>query len=132
MKRSVSSTAAALLLVLAACSGDTGPTGPGGPQGPVGPAGPQGPQGASADVQSQMVQLDASGDGVLRFVGFQVESTVVTCWMSDTPAGPWLGIATDVGSGISCGVSNSGSDLLVILIGGVPGWWFLATAAAAG
>jgi len=79
-----------------------------------------------------MIRLDTNGDGALRFTGLQVESTVVTCWISDSTAGPWLGIATDLGSGLSCGVSNSGSDLLVVLIGGAPGWWFLATAAAAG
>ncbi len=69
---------------------------------------------------------------VLRFTGLQVESTVVTCWISDSTAGPWLGISTDTSAGISCGVVNSGSDLLVLLVGGIPGWWFLATAAAAG
>ena len=129
MKRSI---AVVLLALCAGCSGDVGPTGPGGPQGPIGPAGQQGPPGASASVQSQMIRIGSGGSAVLRFTGLQVESTVVNCWMSDDVAGPWLGIATDVGSGLSCGVSNSGSDLLVLLVGGVPGWWFLATTAAAG
>ena len=131
MKRSVFSTAAALLFV-AGCSGDIGPTGPGGPQGPIGPTGPQGPQGASAEIQSQMVLIGSGGTAVLRFTGLQVASSVVTCWISDSTAGPWLGISTDTSAGISCGVVNSGSDLLVLLVGGIPGWWFLATAAAAG
>ena len=79
-----------------------------------------------------MILIAADGSALLTFVGLQVENTVVTCWMSDNTAGPWLAIATDLASGVSCGVSNMGSNLGVAIIGGVPGWWFLATAAAGG
>ena len=127
--------AAVLLLVLAGCSGDDGATGPTGPAGPTGATGlegatgPEGPPGASAEVQSQMIQIGTDGSAGLNFTGLQVESTVVTCWMSDSTGGPWLAIASDVSANIACGTLDSGPDLLVLLIGGVPGWWFLATAA---
>jgi len=121
--------AAVLILALAGCEGDPGPTGPQGPEGPAGPAGPEGPSGASAEVQSQMVQIAADGTAALTFSGLQIESAVVTCWMSDNPGGPWLGIATDTYSEIACGTDNSGAELDVMLIGGVPDWWFMATAA---
>ena len=77
-----------------------------------------------------MVQIAGEGTAELTFAGFQVESTVVTCWMSDNPSGPWLGVATDTYSEIACGTNNDGTDLFVGLIGGLPGWWFMATAAA--
>ena len=126
MRRGVSCVAAVLLLAIAGCEGDPGPTGP---AGPAGPAGPEGPPGASAEIQSQMVQIATDGTAVVTFAGLQAESAVVTCWVSDNTGGPWLGIATDTFSEIACGTDNVGPDLDVILIGGVPGWWFMATAA---
>ena len=129
MKRGVSCIAAVLLMAIAACEGDAGPTGPPGPTGPAGPAGPEGPPGASAEVQSQMVQIAADGTAAVTFAGLQAESAVVTCWVSDNTGGPWLGIATDTFSEVACGTLNSGANLDVVLIGGVPGWWFMATAA---
>ena len=106
------------------CSGDIGPVGP------TGPAGPQGQPGVSADVQSQMVRITSDGTAVVGFAGLQVEDAVVNCWMSDSTAGPWLAIATDLFTGLSCGAGNSGPDLRVGLVGGIAGWWFLVTVVA--
>ena len=126
MKPTSSFMVALLLLVLAGCSGDTGPTGP------AGATGPDGPPGAPAEVQSQMIMIGTDGSAGLTFDGLQVENTVVTCWISDNTGGPWLAIAADTSSGIACATADIGSDLGVLLIGGIPGWWFLATAAAGG
>lgn len=135
MKRSalfVLLAAAAAMFMIAGCSGDAGPAGPTGIQGPTGPTGPQGPQGASAEVSSQMIQIAGDGTAVLLFPALQVETTVLNCWIASTAAGPWLSVATDLLSGLSCGASNSGPDLFVLLIGGPPGWQFLATVVTTG
>lgn len=116
------------VLALVACSGDAGPTGPAGVAGPAGPQGPPGLPGVSASISWGMVTLDASGGGVITFTGAQVTSSVITCYTSSSSAGPWLVVALDFVFGQSCGALNSGSDLLVIMINGVPGFFFLATA----
>lgn len=127
-----------LALAIGACKGDVGPTGPAGPQGPTGAQGvpgdpgPPGLPGASATIWWGIATLDANGEGSLLFSDAQVEGSVITCYLGDSSAGPWLVIATDVTSGLACGVSNVGPDLLVMLIGGVPGWFFLVTLAKAG
>ena len=79
-----------------------------------------------------MVQIASDGTAALLFLGLQVETTVLNCWISETVAGPWLSVATDVLTGLACGASNSGSDLFVLLIGGPPGWQFLATVVTTG
>ena len=76
-----------------------------------------------------METINGAGSAVVSFDNTQVETSVITCYMSDSTAGPWLVIATDVGSSISCASQNSGTSLRVALIKGVPGWWFLATVA---
>ncbi len=115
-------------LAFGACSGDAGPTGPAGPAGPAGPQGPPGLPGVSASISWGMVTLDAGGGGVITFTGAQVNSSVITCYTSSSASGPWIVVAVDFVFGQSCGASNSGSDLVVIMINGVPGWFFLATA----
>jgi hypothetical protein len=71
---------------------------------------------------------------VISFTNAQVETSVVNCYISDSTQGPWLKVALDTNpnfAGTSCGVMNSGSSMRVALINGIPGWWFLATAAMA-
>ena len=128
-----------LVLVLSAlafvgCSGDTGPTGPAGPTGstgaigPVGPTGPAGLDGASALISWGMVVLDSGGDGTITFTNTQVAGSVVNCYTSSSADGPWL-LKAD-GATIFCGSGDSGTSLLVSLLDGIPGWFFLATVAA--
>ncbi len=53
MRRSIGYLVLAMLLLLAACTGEAGeagPAGPAGPEGPAGPAGPAGADGADADL----------------------------------------------------------------------------------
>jgi hypothetical protein len=78
-----------------------------------------------------MALIGPDGSAELVFAGLQVEDTVVACWTSDTREGPWFSIATDVTYGLSCLATNVGPDLVIEIIGALPGWWFLATVAAA-
>ena len=119
------------VLALASCSGDTGPTGPAGVAGPQGPQGPPGLPGAPAEISWGMVTLNGSGGGVITFTDTQVTSSVITCYTSDSSLGPWIVVAVEFTFDLACGASNSGPDLLVIMVNGVPGWFFLATAATA-
>jgi hypothetical protein len=73
------------------------------------------------------VQLDGNGEGTLVFPDAQIEGSVITCYTSNSSTGPWLVIATDTYEGIACGAVNNGSDMLVMMTGGVPYWYFLAT-----
>ena len=79
-----------------------------------------------------MVTLDASGDGTITFTGTQVASSVITCYTSDSASGPWLIVADGFSSTSSfCGAGDSGADLVVVMINGIPGWFFMATVAGA-
>lgn len=113
-----------LPLALLACTGDQGPMGPQGPQGPEGPEGPPGP-GSTMFVQTATVGSDGSAE--VSFPGLQVESSLVNCWLSDEPDGPWSKIGTDI-DGPQCGARNSGNDMLVRIAGAPPGWHFMVTA----
>ena len=127
-----------LSLALAGCKGDVGPVGPAGPAGPAGAQGipgdqgPPGLPGAPAEIWWGIVTLDAAGEGGIIFADAQVEGSVITCYTSDSSAGPWLVIATDTFSSIACGAFNSGPDLVVALVGGVQGWFLLVTLAKVG
>jgi hypothetical protein len=123
------------VLAFTACSGDAGPTGPAGPAGPAGPTGaigPQGPAGLDSSVIWGTEVIDGAGNAVLTATNVQVETSVINCYTSDSLAGPWLVVATDVGSGLACGAQNSGANLAVALVGGVPGWFFLVTLVSVG
>lgn len=115
-----------LALAVGACEGPAGPAGPQGDQGPPGLPG------APASLSWGIVTLDSNGDGSVLFSDAQVETSVITCYTSNSSAGPWLVIATDVTSGMACGASNIGSDLGVALVGGIPGWFLLVTLAKGG
>lgn len=121
-----------LSLVLTGCEGPVGPAGPAGIQGIPGDQGPPGLPGASAEIWWGIVTLDANGEGGVLFPDAQVEGSVITCYTSNSSAGPWLVVATDLSSGLACEAVNSGADLAVALIGGVPGWFLLVTLAKAG
>lgn len=121
-----------ILLITAACEGPVGPQGPQGSAGPQGIQGPPGLPGVSAEIWWGRVVLDANGEGTVVFPDAQVEGSVVSCYTSNSSTGPWLTIATDVYADISCGAMNSGSDLLIMMNGGIPNWYFLATLAKAG
>ena len=124
--------AVSLALAIGGCEGPIGPAGPQGAQGVPGDQGPPGLPGAPASLWWGVVTLDINGEGVILFSDAQVETSVITCYTSDSSVGPWLVIATDVTAGIACGSGNVGPDLLVGLVGGVPGWFFLVTLAKGG
>ena len=107
-------------LTIAACAGDTGPAGPAGPQGPPGL------DGTLASVSFGIVVIDGAGDAELIATNAQVETSVINCYTGPSVAGPWILIAADVDA-IVCGAENVGSNMLVALAGGIPGWFFLAT-----
>jgi hypothetical protein len=124
-------TLLALAFLISACEGPMGPVGPSGVQGAQGP---QGLPGEAAQIAWDRIRLGSDGGGVISFSNAQVETSVVNCYISDSTNGPWLKVAFDTNpnfSGTSCGVANSGNSMRVILINGIPGWWFLATAAVA-
>ena len=122
------------MLALTACSGDAGPTGPAGPAGQtgaMGPAGPQGPpglDGASASILFGIVTIDATGGASLTATNAQVETSLINCFESSSNTGPWLVVADGFSATSSvCVVSNVGLDLVITLLQGIPGWFFLAT-----
>ena len=121
------------LLAFLACTGDAGPTGPAGPTGAMGAmgatgaTGPQGLPGLGSSVIWGTQVIDGAGEAVLIATNVQVETSVINCYTSSSLAGPWLLIATDVGAGLACGAQNSGADVLIGLVGGTPGWYFLVT-----
>ena len=123
-------------LTLAACSGDVGPTGPAGAPGTIGPAGPQGPpglDGTSASISFGIATIDSTGEAMLTATNAQIETTVLNCYTSDSMSGPWLVVADGLSATNQfCGASNVGADLSVTLIGGIPGWFFLATIVTVG
>ena len=119
-------------LALGACSGDVGPTGPAGPAGAMGPAGPQGPpglDGTSASILFGIVTIDAGGGASLTATNAQVETSVINCYTSDSNTGPWLVVADayTITDTAFCGAANVGADLVITLLRGNPGWFFLAT-----
>ena len=117
------------VLAFAACSGDAGPTGPAGAIGPAGPQGPPGLDGTSASILFGIATIDDTGGATLTATNTQIETSVINCYSSDSNTGPWLVVAdafSDTGSSF-CGASNVGADLVIILLRGNPGWFFLAT-----
>lgn len=103
-----------------------------GPTGPEGPQGPAGPQGPPSELVVQLRTATIDGDGLARvvFPKFQVETTIVNCWLSNTGEA-WLLVGTDI-NGPVCGAGNLADALEVVLLGGVPGWIFMATAVSNG
>ena len=119
-----------VLIAVVACEGAVGPTGPAGPAGQTGATGLQGPpglNGASADISWGIVTLDGDGGGVITFVDAQITSSVVTCYISATMAGPWILVASGFTGNQACSASNSGANLLIRMTDGPPGVLFLAT-----
>ena len=71
--------------------------------------------------------LDDSGSGTVVFQDAQAETSVVSCYTSNSPSGPWIAKAGDAVGYYTCGCMNSGSDLLVMIAGADAFWYFLAT-----
>jgi hypothetical protein len=126
--------AATLLLAMLAvgCEGPTGPAGPEGAEGQQGQQGPEGPQGPAGElvVHVRTATVAADGTAVVVFPGLQIRTTIVNCWISDTGEA-WLKVGTDI-DGLVCGAGDFAGNLEVALLGGVPGWMFLATAVSGG
>ncbi len=120
----------AVLFVMAACEGPVGPEGPQGPQGPQGIQGPQGVPGVSPNTLSYQGFLDSAGEGGAIFPGASLTRSIVNCWISSDGT-TWLQLATDTNgnAGASCGAAQSGSSLVVAVVGGPPRWHFLIVVA---
>lgn len=118
------------LLGLMACEGPMGPVGPQGPAGPQGPVGPQGPPGPT-NVHVRSGTVGSDGFAEVTFEGLQVESSLVNCWLSDEPNGPWLKVGTDF-DGPRCAARNSDDDMVVAVRNAPADWHFMATAVTGG
>ena len=116
------------VIAVVACEGAVGPMGQ---TGAAGPQGPPGLVGVPAEISWGIVTLDGDGGGVITFMDAQVTSSVVTCYISATSAGPWILVASGFTGNQACSVSNSGASLLVRMTDGPPNALFLATAATA-
>lgn len=119
-----------LCLTLTACEGPVGPEGPLGPAGPTGATGPQGPagqDGASASILSLSGTLDSDGAGGVVIENASLEDLVLNCWTSEDGV-VWVLVALDTNSGISCGAAQDGDDVGVLIVNGVPGWFWLIVA----
>ena len=115
-----------LVALLAACEGAAGPTGP---TGATGPAGPQGPAGPGTRYTSTAI-VGSSGSASIQLpaeAGTSIDPPVVSCYISDT-GNTWLVVATDVGSGLSCGLVWSNNRLNLRVIGAPSGWLFRGVA----
>ena len=112
-----------LLFFVLACTGDIGPTGPQGVEGP------QGIPGMNASVSWDIVQLDADGFGRITFLNTSIETSVINCYISDRTQGPWIFIAFGGSTDLACAAANIGTNLGVLVVGAIPDWYFLATAA---
>lgn len=128
----------AAVMVLLACEGPVGPEGPRGADGEPGPQGEtglQGPPGADGEDLTTIMragQLNAAGEGAASLppeAGSIDDPPVVACYLSDSPNGPWLLIASDPSSGISCGIVQNGSGVAIALVGGPPNWYYTFVAA---
>lgn len=126
-----------LSLAVAGCEAETiqgppgppGPEGPPGPTGPQGPAGPQGEQGEKGDpgqdgqdgqpgqgaggvsLVSRVGQANSNGEGAWQVTipNNLAEWPILTCYISETLAGPWLLVATDTNPttpGMSCALRD--------------------------
>lgn len=118
----------AAVLAMVACTGDTGPTGPAGPPGPQGPPGPPGVQGPAGPGTRmvQLVQAGASGSVSVTFpVGTATSPPSLTCWISSSPSGPFLQIATDVDYDISCGFTAANGSFTATALGVPSSWWVM-------
>ena len=111
----------ALLLTVAACEGSVGPMGP---QGPVGASGP-----GMRTVGTTLIALDGTARIQLP-VGFGTMDNppAISCFIAQVQSGPWLVVATDLSTGLSCGIGASGGSLVVVLVGGPPFWFFRVVA----
>ena len=113
----------ALALTIAGCEGPMGPEGPAGPEGEPGEAGP-----GTHEVFTG--QLNSVGDGQVTLpteAGTASEPPVVSCYVSDNMAGPWIVIATDTYSGAGCGLGYSGGRWHALLYG-LPAYWYYKVA----
>ena len=118
-----------LVVALAACEG---PVGPAGPQGATGPQGPPGLQGAPASIRWGVATILSDGSATLTFANAQARTSVVTCYVSNNPSGPWIIFATSYEDAPACVAFDVGSSLTVGVINSIPGWFFLATVAEGG
>ncbi len=110
-----------LMLALAACEGSVGPTGP---QGPVGASGP-----GLRTVGTTIIALDGTARIQLpASFGTMDNPPAISCFIAREQGGPWLVVATDLSSGLSCGIGASGGSLVVVLVSGPPFWFFRVVA----
>lgn len=118
-----------VLFTLVACEGPQGPEGPTGPQGPQGEQGPVGPEGPAGEPGAQRytvsgtIDSEGTGGGVMP-VGSIDDPPSISCYISDTQSGPYLEVATDTSSGVSCGIGENSSGELSVLITGAPSGWY--------
>lgn len=128
MTRNVS--AALVVLLLSACAGAEGPAVPQGATGPQGPPGAPAPAGASRLIYVGLIPAGGSVSAMLpASAGTSASSPpAVSCWTSNSNAGPWLAVADGYSSTSAyCGVGNSGGVWTVLLLPGTPGWYAAIT-----
>src|SRR5690606_22299475 len=104
----------ALALVLTAC------------EGPMGPEGPPGEDGPGTRI-TYAGRLDAFGEALVSLpaqAGTTQNPPVVSCYISDSSAGPYIVIATDTSSGIVCGLGDSAGTLAVAIAGAPSNWYY--------
>lgn len=106
----------ATVLLLCACEGPTGPEGPAGPEGDPGPGTRLSYEGRVDSDGSAFVDLPTEA-------GSTADLPVVVCYVSDAAAGPYLVVATDTYSGITCGVGTDAGRLYVGVVG-APAFWY--------
>ena len=105
-----------LLITLAACEGPVGPEGPQGPAGAVGPEGLPGP--GLRLTASGMIGADSTVT-VEIIGGTLADLPALTCYQSETGT-VWIPV-TDF---LCALVESPAGNLAVVLVGGMPGWFF--------
>lgn len=108
---------AIILLLTVACEGPAGPMGPAGQEGPEGDPGP-----GTLVVRSAIVASDGSAAVALpAAAGSLSNPPALTCYLSETSAGPFLIIGTDL-AGPVCGLVQNTGNLVAIIVEAPPGW----------
>jgi hypothetical protein len=86
----------------------------------MGPEGPAGPG-------TRLVITATLNDSGIAMANLPTEAGTLqnppglTCYLSDTPAGPFLVIGTDL-DGPVCALGQQGGALVAFVSGGAPGW----------
>lgn len=107
----------AAALSLAACEGPIGPAGPQGERGATGEPGP----GTRLVLNSTVGSDGVAGVNLPTEAGTISDPPGVTCYLSETSAGPYLVVALDL-DGLLCGIAQSGGNLQALITSAPPGW----------